>query len=186
MAREKGRDELLSIIYYQIGRQSTNYNLQHSRITEEGDHTWTRRKTFLDIDPQHNRWFVENANHRQILKNEIILDFDRVIPIESVMVDKDIRRLLCELDLVNDVTYSVWHTGSKGVHVHIYLQALRAHSRRDRERLRRAFFDEFEWFSGVDKLKASDAHMIALEHTPHWRTGRMKTLVFNGGVREWE
>lgn len=178
------REVLFSRLYYQIGKQLTNFALQHSR--REGEQVvWTKRKTFLALDPDKDNWFINNANHRQILLNEIILDFDRPIKKEEALYDKDIRDLVAKLKS-EDWRFIVYHTGSKGLHIHIFWTPLSTLSRQDRESFRQSMIKDYSWFSGLDLQKSSDQCMIALEHTPHWKTGIPKTpLLCSGEDTEW-
>lgn len=177
------KEHILCKLYHEIGKQSTNFALQHSH--KEGEETiWTKRKTFLEIDPATDQWFIEHCNHRQILKNEIIFDFDRPIDQENALQDADIRQLITDLE-ADQWRFCVYHSGSKGVHLHIYFDGLIVLSPQKRERFRQGLLKHYTQFVGVDLQKASDACMIALEHTPHWKTGRVKTLLYNRGVDAW-
>jgi hypothetical protein len=116
------KNHILSKLYYEIGLQNTNFAIQHSHKEEE-ETIWTKRKTFLELDPIKDAQFIESANHRQILKNEIIFDFDRIIPKETALEDPDIKKLIFELQQ-DEFRFVIYHTGSKGIHVHIYFDAL--------------------------------------------------------------
>lgn len=177
------RDTILARLYYDLGKQATDYALQHSRKEGE-DVIWTKRKAFLDLDPEKDRWFIQHCNHRQILQNEVIFDFDRVITKEDTLVDTDVHKLIAELH-TDGWRYVVYHTGSKGVHVHIYFDGLILLSRQQREAFRTGLLKRYSWFANVDYQKTSDKTMIALEHTPHWRTGTKKTMIYNDGVESW-
>jgi hypothetical protein len=178
-------EHLLAKLYYEIGKQNTNFALQHSR--REGEEViWTKRKTFLELDPDKDKWFIAHANHRQILKNEIIFDFDRIIPRNNALEDYDVQTLIKTLTEA-DWPFCVYHTGSKGIHVHIYLTALISLSIAEREEYRKVILKHprIAWFAGVDLQKASDKTMIALEHVPHWRTGVTKELLHKYGEGVW-
>ena len=115
-------EHLLAKIYYEIGKQNTNFALQHSR-KEEDEVIWTKRKTFLELDPVKDKWFIDHANHRQILKNEIIFDFDRPIKKEEALSDPQVQKLLARFR-EESWSFALYHTGSKGIHLHVYWNAL--------------------------------------------------------------
>lgn len=177
-------EHVMAKLYYELGKQMTNLSFQHSH--KEGEEVrWTKRKTFLELEPQgKDKWFVQNANHRQILKNEIIFDFDRPIEQDKVLQDNDVKKLIVALKK-EFWNICIYHSGSKGVHVHLYWLPLSSLNKQDRETFRLATLKHFEWFAGVDLQKASDSCMIAMEHVPHWKTGRTKTLIFSRGVDVW-
>jgi len=176
------KHHLLAKIYHDLGKQTTNFSLQHSWL-DGADKHFTKRRTFLDLDPAADDWFIQSCNHRQILLNEIIVDFDRPIPRETALQDPEIAELLREL-IDDEWRFVVYHTGSKGVHVHIYNDRLSTMQRQERETFRLTFLQNFN-LTGVDLQLKSDNVMIALEHVPHWKTGQMKTVLFNHGVRAW-
>lgn len=177
------KEHILGKLYYEIGKQATDFALQHSH--KEGEETiWTKRRTFLEIsqDPEANKWFIQHCNHRQILKNEIILDFDRPINREAVMQDYDVQRVAARLQ-EDEWRFIVYHTGSKGVHIHVYNNWLIPCTKERREDFRTAFLKNYFGSTGIQLLdidfqKASDKTMIALEHVPHWKTGIEKVVVY--------
>lgn len=179
------KNALLATLYYQLGKQATNFALQHSH--KEGEETiWTKRHTFLELceDPTKYEWFIQHCNHRQILQNEIILDFDRTI--DNTLEDEDIKEIVRILKQ-DHWRFCVYHTGSRGVHIHIFNEHLILKKSIDREKYRTAFINVLQerLAKGLDLQKASDKTMIALENTPHWKTGIKKTIILNHGVEEW-
>lgn len=180
------KEHVLARLYYEIGKQGTNFALQHSRKEPDGEVRWTKRLTFLELDPDEHRWFIEHCNHRQILKNEIILDFDRHIPRETALEDFDVKRIIERLT-AEDWRFVVYHNGSKGVHLHIYFDGLMLLSKEDRENFRTNMVDVLRrgLVIGIDKQKCYDNGMIALEHTPHWKSGIEKSTLLNHGVEQW-
>lgn len=176
------KNRLLATIYHELGRQATNFSLQHSRREGE-DVMWTKRRTFLELDPERDDWFIQACNHRQILQNEIIVDFDRPIPAETALEDPEVARVIAELQ-EDAWPFVVYHNGSKGVHIHIYVESLATISRNEREAFRRDFLAHFA-LTKVDPQLASDAVMISLELTPHWKSGCEKRILLNCGVDAW-
>jgi hypothetical protein len=176
---------ILSKLYHELGKQGTDFALQHSR-KENDEVIWTKRRTFLTLDPAADQWFIQHCNHRQILRNEIILDFDRPISPENVLADYDVKRIAQQLR-EDKFRFVVYHSGSKGVHIHLYNDWLLLSTKENRESFRRDFILSCTklFAVGLDLQKASDATMIALEHTPHWRTGTRKQLLLNMQVDTW-
>ena len=187
MKADLPKEHILAKLYYDIGKQATNFSLQHSHKQDE-ETIWTKRHTFLELseDPHKNTWMIQHCNHRQILKNEIILDFDRTIPKDRALDDYDVKRIIRQLTR-DDFRFCVYHSGSKGVHIHIYWNPLAASSTRERVEFRELLIESYtkRFAVGLDKQLALDSAMIALEHVPHWKTGNRKTLVLNNGVEEW-
>lgn len=180
------KNHLLAKLYYDVGKQSTDLDLQHSHRQEDGEVSWTKRRSFLTLNPSADQWFIERCNHRQILKNEIILDFDRPIPPDKLLEDYDVKRIIAKL-IEDDYRFSVFHSGSKGVHIHIFNDWLIPSLRAEREQFRTQLIKYYQrlFVVGLDLQKASDSCMIALEHTPHWKTGNTKTLIYNHNVTAW-
>lgn len=126
--------------------------------------------------------WITRVNNRTTLYNEIILDYDRLILPAEVMSDLQVLSAItwCKK---KKYKYAVYHTGSKGVHMHIYIDDLigmNSHYRRD---VRRRIISRFCGDIGIkpnfsgDYQKASDNVPIALEFAPHWKTGKTKVLV---------
>lgn len=167
---------ILGKLYYKIGKQTTNFAVQYSKRTGE-DVIWSKRRQFLDLDPDRDQWFIAQISHRQILQNEIILDFDRVIPKSTALQEKDIQLLIQALDMERDFRYAMFHTGSRGIHVHIFYDQLATLDRKQREEKRKQLMKLFDWFGTLDYQKASDSCMIALEFVPHWKTHEEKLTI---------
>jgi len=124
---------------------------------------WTKKeiqnslngKKYLDV--QNDEKFLSKVNNRKILKNEIVLDIEEPERFEEIFkqVKKDFE------------FYSAYKTGSKGNHIHLWFN----------EKLtpeeKKFIIQKY----GTDEQKASERCMIALENCPHWKTGKLKTLV---------
>lgn len=169
-------------LYYDIGEQFTDFELQIAWKDETGTQMWSRRKSFLQLATLHEREWIERANNRTLLKNEIVLDYDRVITEEDVLKQGDILATItwCEK---NNYQYAVYHTGSRGVHFHIFINNLAFMKSHYRNETRKQIIARFcgsnafiPNFSG-DYQKISDKVPIALEGAKHWKTGKPKVLI---------
>ena len=99
-------------------------------------------------------WFFKNINQRQILPFEIVLDIEE---------RNGIKEILNEIKKWN-IEFSVYDTGSRGYHIHIL------YSRDLKKREKTAIIKK----SKADMQKDSNKTMIALENSPHWKTGKIK------------
>ena len=169
-------------LYYETGKQTTDFQLQIAMKDANGEQMWSRRKSFLTVHTLEDTKWIQRANNRTTLNNEVILDYDRVILPEDVMKDLHVLSAITYCKKKH-YRYAVYHTGSKGVHVHIYIDDLFRMSPYDRKRYREQLIARFRGdiglkpnFSG-DYQKASDNVPIALEFVPHWKIGRPKTLI---------
>lgn len=174
---------ILGKLYYKIGKQTTNFAVQYSKREGE-DVTWSKRQLFLDLDPNRDQWFIAQLSHRQILKNEIIFDFDRLITKEEALEDKDVKKLVARLER-DKLKFCMYHTGSRGVHLHVYVDKIATMEKHEREEFRKEFLRTYDEFAGVDFQKTSDSCMIAMEFVPHWKTYVEKTMLFKNGDDLW-
>ena len=107
--------------------------------------------------------FIAAANNRTILHNEIILDIDHHASLEPALLFLN----------KHEIPYENWTTGSRGNHIHIIEPEL---SRYD-EYEAKLFKERFIFAYDADLMKKSTKTMIALENTPHWKTGQPKRIV---------
>lgn len=110
--------------------------------------------------------FLNKANCRQVLPCEIILDMDDNIS------DERLNKICDELDQYS-FNYKAYATGSKGYHIHIFEDALTRYTERSRHKIRHYLISKFE----CDPQIASGKVLIAIEDMPHFKTGKVKTVV---------
>ncbi|MCF7798499.1 hypothetical protein K9M74_01200 [Candidatus Woesearchaeota archaeon] len=110
--------------------------------------------------------FLNKANCRQVLPCEIILDMDDNISEERL------NKICDELDNYG-FTYKAYSTGSKGYHIHIFDDDLVKYTEKSMHKIRHHLISKFQ----CDPQIASGNVLIALENVPHFKTGKVKTLV---------
>lgn len=110
--------------------------------------------------------FLNKANCRQILPCEIILDMDDNISEERL-------NIICDNLDEYGFSYKAYATGSKGYHIHIFEDELIKYSEKIRQRIRHYIISKHK----CDGHMASGNVIIALEDMPHFKTGKVKTLV---------
>lgn len=158
---------LLDNLYYNVGKQQTDYFVCGTYIDKKGIKQFTKWRKYLDavscVDVLNgqNDWktlkYFESINQRQILPNEIVLDLEDPKQLKPV-VDK-LKKWGWE--------YSIFSTGSRGHHVHIFFNE--DFTTDEKEAIVRKF--------GADVQKCSEKNLIALEGENHWKTGRPKQEV---------
>lgn len=156
----------LDRIFYQLGKQNYDYELNYM-VKKDGiakSTKWIKYSeaifpvdAFGHADDEHTWRFFTKCNNRRILPNEIVLD------LEEIERYKDIRSGLDSLGL----KYYLYKSGSRGIHFHLYFDGDLTLD--EKAVLIRKF--------GCDEQKAISKCMIALEFTPHWKTGRDKKLI---------
>ena len=110
--------------------------------------------------------FLNKANCRQVLPCEIILDMDDNIS------DERLNKICDELDQYG-FNYKAYTTGSKGYHIHIFEDVLTKYTERSRHKIRHYLISKFK----CDPQIASGKVLIAIEDMPHFKTGKVKTVV---------
>ena len=62
-------------------------------------------------------------------------------------------------------------------HIHIFLEKILFFTKTERENYREKFI---EYYGGDTALK-SDNHMIPIENVNHWKTGKIKKVIYKNG-----
>lgn len=151
----------LDYLYYTVGKQNYNFELCVLELTQQGDINSTKWKKYsevifpVDFDEE---WKIEWINNRTIFPFELVLDIED---------PKELPAVMEKIERVGIVNYSLYETGSKGYHIHIFHNSVL--NEEDKSR----YIDYFK----ADKCKCVDRTMIALENCPHWKTGKMKRRI---------
>jgi len=140
----------------------------------DGNPHWSKHRSVMSCwESEEGLRFLDRANNRQLFPHEIVLDLDDDFS-EKKLSDT------CELLQKFHLAYQAYSSGSRGYHIHILLlsgQIMEA---------RRNFLslDEARRYlinlCLADPAKIRSNSMIALQNAPHWKTGRVKTL-----LRSW-
>lgn len=158
-----GKKIWLDKLYYDIGGQRWDFRIFGSRKMEDGSvkvGKWRLyTKTCFPLDDWED-YKIDWINNREILPNEVVLDFD------DPNMDIDDKIKLINKDNLN---FYVFATGSRGYHIHIFFKR----ELNDEEKL-----SIIKRYGG--ELQKVGKAPIALEFSRHWKTGNPKTLYYNG------
>ena len=119
---------------------------------------WLTEKELINLTLQEKKKF----NLRKQLPEEVILDLEEKYRIEEIQNKLDSK----------EWTYKIWETGSRGYHINIIFNQLKFFDKDLRERIKKYIITDF----GVDVKLAKESQWLALELTPHFKTGITKTL----------
>ena len=148
-------------LHYEKDKQQGNLELAFAFKDNEGNPKWSKWRKYLDV--QSDEKFLEKANNRRILPNEIVIDIE-----EPERFDELLKQVKKDFQF-----YSAYFTGSKGYHIHLWFDEPLTPEEK------KTIIEKY----GADLQKATDKCMIALENCPHWKTGKPKTLIeSNEGV----
>ena len=147
---DKNREEFIKTL------TKENPDMKVLWIDKTTDKKWPSEKQIDQLTRTERNQF----NLRKQLPCELILDIEE-------------RHLLTDIKLKLDEynwSYEVWDTGSRGIHISIKFSNLADNPRNLRERIKKHFIKLFE----TDDNLSREAHWIALEYTPHFKTGKLK------------
>lgn len=145
----------LDELHYNHDKQQGNLELAYAYKDKEGTPKFSKWKKYLDV--QADDKFLEKANNRSILPNEVVLDIEDFEHVSEIL-----GKLVDEFEF-----YSAYKTGSRGVHFHLFFN-------KDLTSDEKLFIIKRY---GADEQKASERCLIALENVPHWKTGNLKELI---------
>jgi len=156
----------LDNLFYDVGKQQ--YDFWLCGTWKKGEETmfskWKKYSECIfpvDFDGTSNDWkdtqFLKQINQRQILPIEVVLDLEEKEQLPAI------AKTLTEWK----VKFKIFSTGSRGYHIHIFFK----------EELTEQTKLKIIKFFGADEQKAGNKTMIALENTPHWKSGKIKQEV---------
>jgi hypothetical protein len=145
----------LDYIYYELGRQRSNYKACILNKTKEGRSS-SKWRSYGDFGFSCDYAFISQLNQREVLQNEVVLDIEDISKLERTMVI--LERM--------GIRYAIYKTHSKGLHVHIWFR----NKLNDKKRKRIIMFFEAD-------LQVKPRHLIALENAIHWKSGKRKELI---------
>ncbi len=149
---------ILDNIYYNLGRQHTDFKI-FGLLSKNIGTKWKKySEVCFPLNLRETSLFLEKVNNRTICENEIVLDIE-----DKNNIDKIIERL----KKLTDCDIFVYDTGSRGIHVHLW------DKNPTEEKLKEELIQVFK----ADTLKLT-GKPIALENVPHWKTGKIKRLIW--------
>lgn len=111
-------------------------------------------------------------NHRSILKNEIVIEFDEKEETENATRARKVEKKLEE----DKIPYSKWKSGNKSIHLHVIINPK---ENEDVTLLKKIFMKHYTEGIGVPDLQlAIKGHLIRAEYGVHEKTGRKKQLIY--------
>jgi len=144
-------EEFLKALYERHG----DFRLHYMR--GENNPIWNGWK-FYSHCTEHER---NEANLREIMSNEIILDIDN--PEQLTEIENKLEKL--------NLSYTEWNTGSRGFHIRLVFPDLVLCPEEQCKLIREYVIAEF----GTDPKKKTG--LLAIENKPHFKTGKLKTLI---------
>lgn len=156
----------LDELFYKTGKQICNFSI----CTKFNNGGWSKWIPYLEAQLKPSIW--RGANNRQILFNEIVLDYDRTPDESADEIKARVMMITRKLDK-EGYAYRAYFTGSKGYHIHLVFRELFLLSKIERKNIKEQFIEKYN----AEKLKGSERVMIAMENTPHFRTGNKKEII---------
>jgi len=146
----------LDYLYYDIGKQNCDFMISGLTRTNNGDistkwYKYSQKVMPININESYKLMWV---NQRQILPNEIVIDLEE---------KKTIKDIIIKLKKYNQ-SYKIFDTGSRGYHIHIFYNF----------NLTEIQKQKFIKLFGADEQLNSKMHMINLEYSKHWKSGKIK------------
>jgi len=154
------RDEFLKIMFKNVPSMNVIW------IDLKNKRRWPSERPLKELTTEEKKQF----NLRRQFPNEVILDIEEKYRYEEVE-----RKLKAK-----NWSYTVWDTGSRGYHISIYFTNLAEHDVELRNRIRKYIINYFQ----TDEKLAKENQWLALEHTPHMKTGKIKSMIDKVNVIE--
>lgn len=148
----------LDYLFYEVGKQVTNFRLTHT-YKKNDQVLFTKWEKYLDIQGTPK---LEKSNQRELLKNEIVLDID----------EGDYEKLISSIRKDNYKFYAFQTLDGRARHIHLFFDGLAKLQTQQREEVR----ENFIRYYGCDVQLKSDKHIIPIEYTLHWKTNKIKHL----------
>ncbi len=130
--------------------------------------TWSDRCLFLSDEYIPTKEY----NHRSILKNEIVIEYDYDEPNKNDRLTKKVETRLKE----DNIQYSKWSSGNKSKHLHFFVDI---GSVKNLPLLKKTIMRHYtEGIAVPDMRLATDNHLIRAENGVHEKTGRKKKMSY--------
>lgn len=151
------KKNILDNIYYNLGRQHTDFGI--FGLHKDFSTKWKKySKVCFPLNPWETSNSLNKVNNRTICKNEIVLDIEN---------KNDLKKLIKKISQITDCDIYLYDTGSRGIHIHLW------YKNPIEQDIQKRLIKIFK----ADNMKLT-GKPIALEDTPHWKTGRTKKLIW--------
>ena len=117
-------------------------------------------------------------NHRTILDNEVVFDFDS----EKMEENLDNSWLVCEKLVADNIDFSVWDTGNKGIHIHTFWSNLSEF--KDRALMKKTILKHYAYGMNID-YQLAGKHLVRMEYGKNEkrRSNEKQPLYFEGTIQ---
>lgn len=132
---------------------------------QDGNPHWSKHRLYMDArnDPE----FLARVNNRTIFPTELVIDIENKTDIQQI------KEKLEKYGVEVISKAAIFETGSKGYHIHIFSSYLDPIINPNSKKIKKNILKELN----ADTAKANDYSMIALEFSPHWKTGKPKKFL---------
>ena len=130
---------------------------------------WGDRCLYLGDGFDQNKQY----NHRSILRNEVVIEFDDKNPVVNDVEAKKVSRALKK----DRIAHSLWDSGNKSVHCSFFIETRQAGKI---SLLKKAVMNHYTRNCSIkpDKQLAGDSSLIRMEWGLNEKSGRIKRLIF--------
>jgi hypothetical protein len=151
-----------------------DFKITRMTKTKEGDIFCSKHKLVSECNAENND-LLYTANNRQIFESEIVIDIDPAKD-ENPEVTLWKFNTTCQRLKNDKVNFRAYSTGSRGYHIHIICPFLLGMTNYNRTKFRDKFLKIYQYY---DLAKNNNNVTIALEFSPHWKTGNPKKLIYD-------
>ncbi len=129
---------------------------------------WNDRAWFLGENYNPNKKY----NHRGILYNEIVVEFDEDNKEKNEEYAREVGRRLQQ----DNISYSLWYSGNKSTHLHCFLEVGAV---KNIQLLKKCFMRHYcDGLPLPDLRLAVENHLVRGEWGVHEKSGKRKSLLF--------
>jgi hypothetical protein len=160
--------DYLDFLFYKIGRQHTDFELQ----IQNKDGFMSKRRKYSDVGFKKEKWFLDKANARTLMVNEVVLDMDPENDESEEEFEDRVYHVVKRLQQMDNLNFGVFES-NRGVHIHIFFRKMFFMTTARRKEYRLSIIKEFKG----DLHKVSERVTINLEFARHWKSGQPKALL---------
>lgn len=123
------------------------------------------------------QWQQKTYNHRSILQNELVIEYDDENQDTNYAYAKEASRRLTW----DNVPHSMWHSGNKSTHIHALFNLKQIQDKQLMKEIMLRRYGYIQTEEGEDVLPdmqlSHKGHLIRAEHGVHEKTRRHKTMI---------